>query len=222
MKTTFLSLIPVLALTSICSAATVVDTYTTTSTNLFVTAATSPNTSDTMIRTITATGTYSTVTATFTITGSNDLTTSDNGIGVNSGTGDAVHLDGSESLTLSASYSVTANTGYTLISDTLDTDFGNITIRNNDGSAVSFDIDGTSYSTTAAANAWAGRYSFNDGITDSSLLIDNVVGDGILIDDLSFSLVGGDVTLETVTVPEPTSASLLGLGALSLLARRKR
>ncbi len=141
---------------------------------------------------------------------------------MNSGTGDAVHLDGSESLTLSASYSVTANTGYTLISDTLDTDFGNITIRNNDGSAVSFDIDGTSYSTTAAANAWAGRYSFNDGITDSSLLIDNVVGDGILIDDLSFSLVGGDVTLETVTVPEPTSASLLGLGALSLLSRRKR
>ena len=162
------------------------------------------------------------MTATFTITGSSALTTSDNGIGVNSGTGDATQLDGSESFTLTASYTVTANAGYTFVSDTLSTDFGSIRIRNNAGSAVSFDIDASSYSTTAATNAWNGRYDFNDGIIDSSLLIDNVVGDGIMIDDMGFSLIGGDVTLETVTVPEPTSASLLGLGALSLLARRKR
>jgi len=231
MKTTFLSLVPALALSSICSAATITESFSNTTTHSGGSASPSGTGSATRTYTIAGTNADIRITTTWSSNTATDTiafdTNNPSGYGISSGANTGV--DGSEVLTVDFSYSViNIADGYTYNSDSLALNLDAFLLRGRDNSGnntgYSYTLSDGTTATGVAGDTWAERVNVTgiSGGVDSVALSTTTVNGGMYINGFQVSIDGDLLLDEVVTVPEPSSVALLGLGGLALLSRRKR
>jgi len=221
MKNTIL----LLTLSGIASAATVTDSFN----NDEVTVALSVSAATTApVFTATWTGTYGSVSQDFTVTGDTSGTATDinpggvtTGLGVGTNFGGNWMFNDTMTFTMTGGPTITANSGYTYLSDTLDFTFDAFSFVSANANGIYGDINGTIYDTTAVSSNTGADQDF--GTTAALLSTGSWANNSWSVVTSTTLDLSGDILFdEVVTVPEPSSAALLGLGGLALLTRRKR
>jgi len=221
-----------LALISASSAATVTDTFLGDEYTINFTPTTTLNSASPTF-TATWTGTYGSISQDFIITGidrggnAGEIVHASSfaGLGVSSTAGLNDYSDNffSETMTFATTgtATITANSGYSYVSDTLSFSFDNFGFRSvsatvgmyatingdvYDSASQLYETGSQDFGSTAVIVA-SGSFANNSWSSVQSTTLD----------------VSGDIIFEeVVNIPEPSSAALLGLGGLALLSKRKR
>jgi len=153
--------------------------------------------------------TYGTIAYTYTLTSTNAMTVSGGKLGISAG----------DLLTFGISFDTSGlNAGYSLDSGS---GFRSINLQNiaaaTDAGVLTLDGTATSFTSASDIPGNNGTITFSDfGANYSTVVIEGVSG------DFDLAALNSSYSVSLDAVPEPSSATLLGLGGLALVVRRKR